>query len=206
MTLKDWLARCPLVAILRGVTPEEVEAIGDALVDNGICVLEVPLNSPRPLDSIRRLARRFGDRALVGAGTVLTTTQVREVAAAGGKLLVTPHAAPALVREAKSLNMLAVPGFFTPAEAFACLEAGADGLKLFPAEAASPAVLKALAAVLPAGTAILPVGGMAADTIGPWQAAGAAGYGIGSALFKPGSTAGQVAERAKALRHALGYG
>lgn len=206
MTLHEWLARCPLVAILRGVTPEEVEAVGAALLDSGICVLEVPLNSPRPLESIRRLAVRFGDRALVGAGTVMTTTQVREVAAAGGRLLVTPHAAPQLVREAKGVGMLAVPGFFTPAEAFACLEAGADGLKLFPAEAASPAMLKALAAVLPPGTPVLPVGGMAAGTIGPWRAAGAAGFGIGSALYKPGDTAAQVAANAKALLMAIGCG
>ena len=203
MTLKDWLGRCPLVAILRGVRPEEVEAIGEALVAAGIQVVEVPLNSPEPMESIHRLAARLGDRALVGAGTVMTTTEVRQVAAAGGKLLVTPHAAPRLVQEAKSVGMLACPGFFTPAEAFSCLEAGADGLKLFPAEAASPAVLKALAAVLPKGTPVLPVGGMDATTMGPWREAGAAGFGIGSAIYRPGDTAEVVAGKARVLLAAL---
>ena len=199
MTLTAWLARCPLVAILRGVQPEEVEAIGAALVEAGIRVIEVPLNSPRPMESIRRLATMYGDRALIGAGTVMTTTEVREVAAAGGKLLVTPHAAPRLVQEAKSVGMLACPGFFTPAEAFACLEAGADGLKLFPAEGSSPAVLKALLAVLPKGTPLLPVGGMDAGTMAPWRAAGAAGFGIGSAIYRPGDTAEVVAGKARVL-------
>jgi 2-dehydro-3-deoxyphosphogalactonate aldolase len=206
MTLKNWLARCPFVAILRGIRPEEAEAIGAALIEAGILVLEVPLNSPEPIESIRRLAARFGERALIGAGTVMTVDQVKQVAAAGGRLLVTPHAAPALVREAKQLGMLAVPGFFTPAEAFALLDAGADGLKLFPAEAASPAVLKALAAVLPPGTPLLPVGGMSPETIGPWKAAGAAGFGIGSALYKPGDAPAQMTARAKALRAAIGCG
>lgn len=206
MTLQDWLTRCPLVAILRGVRPEEVEAIGAALLGEGIAVLEVPLNSPEPMVSIARLARRFGDRALVGAGTVRTLEQLRQVAEAGGRLLVTPHAAPRLVEDAKRLGMLAVPGSFTPAEAFANLDAGADGLKLFPAEAASPAVLRALAAVLPAGVPLLPVGGMSAETIPAWRAAGAAGFGIGSALYKPGVTPAEVASRAKALQRALSCG
>lgn len=203
MTLAGWLARCPFVAILRGLRPEDSEAVGDALVEAGVTVLEVPLNSPEPLESIRRLSARFGDRALVGAGTVMTETQVAEVAEAGGRLLVTPHADPALVRAAKARGMLAAPGFFTPAEAFSLLAAGADALKLFPAEAASPAVLKALLAVLPAGTALLPVGGMSAETIGPWRAAGAAGFGIGGSLYKPGDAPGVVGERARALRAAL---
>lgn len=206
MTIQEWLKRCPLVAILRGIRPEEAEAIGDALLEAGIAILEVPLNSPEPMESIRRLAARCGDRALVGAGTVMTEAQVHQVADAGGRLLVTPHAAPALVRAAKARGMLALPGFFTPAEAFALLEAGADGLKLFPAEAASPAVVKALLAVLPPGTPLLPVGGMAAETLGPWRAAGAAGFGIGSALYKPGDTAATVAAKAKALQVALGSG
>ena len=205
-TLPQWLARCPLVAILRGVRPDEVEAIGQALLEAGIAVIEVPLNSPEPVESIRRLAARFGDRALIGAGTVRSLDELRAVAAAGGRLLVTPHAATALVSEAKRLGMLAVPGCFTPTEAFACLDAGADGLKLFPAEAASPAVLKALAAVLPRGTPLLPVGGMDAATIPPWREAGAAGFGIGSALYKPGLDAAEVGRRAKALQAAIGCG
>ncbi|MBX6745693.1 MAG: 2-dehydro-3-deoxy-6-phosphogalactonate aldolase [Acetobacteraceae bacterium] len=204
--LADWLARCHLIAILRGIRPEEAVPVGEALVQAGITILEVPLNSPDPVESIRRLAARFGDSALVGAGTVMTEAQVAEVAAAGGRLLVTPHADPALIRSAKARGMLAAPGFFTPAEAFALLAAGADALKLFPAEAASPAVLKALLAVLPKGTPILPVGGMAAETIAPWRQAGAAGFGIGSALYKPGDGPDLVGSRARALRRALGFG
>ena len=203
MVLKEWLARCPLVAILRGLTPEEAIPVGQALVDAGIVVLEVPLNSPEPIESIRRLARQFGDRALVGAGTVMTTAQISEIAAAGGRLIVTPHADPELVRFAKTRGLLAAPGCFTPTEAFALLAAGADALKLFPAEAASPAVLRALLAVLPKGAAVLPVGGMSAETIGPWRAAGAAGFGIGSSLYKQGDSAAAVGERARALVDAL---
>jgi 2-dehydro-3-deoxyphosphogalactonate aldolase len=202
MGLKDWLSRCPLVAILRGVRPEEVEAIGDALLAEGIAVIEVPLNSPDPLDSIARLARRCGDRALVGAGTVLDPADCARIAEAGGRLVVTPHADPEVVRAAKAAGMLAVPGFLTPGEAFALLRAGADGLKLFPAEAASPAVLKALLAVLPKGTPVLPVGGIEAGNMAAWRAAGAAGFGIGSAIYRPGDDAGTVAAKAHALRGA----
>jgi 2-dehydro-3-deoxyphosphogalactonate aldolase len=204
MSLRPWLDRCPLVAILRGIRPEEAVAVGEALVGAGVVVLEVPLNSPEPMESIRRLAAHLGTRALVGAGTVMTEAQVAEVAAAGGRLLVTPHADPSLVRAAKARGMLAVPGFFTPAEAFGLLAAGADALKLFPAEAASPAVLKALLAVFPKGTAVLPVGGMAAETILPWRAAGAAGFGIGSALYRPGDAAEEVGRKARALAAAIG--
>jgi 2-dehydro-3-deoxyphosphogalactonate aldolase len=203
MTLKEWLIRCPLVAILRGVTPDEAVPVGEALVAGGITVLEVPLNSPEPVESIRRLATRFGDRALIGAGTVMTTDQLDQVAAAGGRLLVTPHADVALVRAAKRHGMLAAPGCFTPTEAFALLAAGADALKLFPAEAASPTVLRALLAVLPKGTAVLPVGGMGAETIPAWRAAGAAGFGIGSSLYRPGDAAEVVGARAVALRRAV---
>ena len=204
MSLAPWLDACPLVAILRGVTPEEVEAIGAALVEQGLTILEVPLNSPRPLESIRRLHAAFGERALVGAGTVTTEDEVAAIARAGARLMVTPHCDPDLVRAARARGMVACPGFFTPAEAFALLAAGADALKLFPAEAASPAVLRALLAVLPRGTAVLPVGGMAAETIPAWKAAGAAGFGVGSALYKPGDTAAVVGAKARALRAALG--
>ncbi len=199
MGLKEWLARCPLVSILRGVKPAEVVGIGEALVGAGIPVIEVPLNSPEPIESIRRLAARFGDDALVGAGTVLDPADCARIAAAGGRLIVTPHADPEVVRAAKAAGMVAVPGFMTPAEAFALLKAGADGLKLFPAEAASPAVVKAMLAVLPKGTAVLPVGGIEAGNMGPWLAAGAAGFGIGGAIYRPGDTAEVVAGKARAL-------
>ena len=203
MELNGYLARCPLVAILRGVKPGEVEAIAAALESCGIAIVEVPLNSPQPLDSIARLARGFGDRLLVGAGTVMTPSQVIEVADAGGRLIVTPHADPAVTRAAKQHGLLAVPGFFTPAEAFSMLAAGADALKLFPAEGASPAMLRALRAVLPAGTAVLPVGGIDAGNIPAWCAAGAAGFGIGSAIYKPGDSPETVAAKAHALVGAL---
>ena len=206
MELTDWLARCPLIAILRGVRPDEAEAVAAALEGAGIAIVEVPLNSPRPFESIARLARGFGERLLIGAGTVTERTQVEAVADAGGRLLVTPHADPALVRAAKARGMLAVPGFFTPAEAFALLAAGADGLKLFPAEAASPAVLRALLAVLPAGTRLVPVGGVDAASLAAWRAAGAAGFGIGSAVYRAGDDAAIVGTKARGLMAALGAG
>jgi 2-dehydro-3-deoxyphosphogalactonate aldolase len=185
------------------VKPDEVLAVADALERQGIGIVEVPLNSPQPMESIARLARAYGDQLLIGAGTVMSAAQVAEIAAAGGKLIVTPHADPAVTRAAKQHGLLAVPGFFTPAEAFAMLGAGADGLKLFPAEAASPAVLRALRAVLPAGTAVMPVGGIDASNMAAWQAAGAAGFGIGSAIYKPGDSPETVAAKAHGLVSAL---
>jgi 2-dehydro-3-deoxyphosphogalactonate aldolase len=199
VAITDWLTRCPLVAILRGVKPEEAVAVGEALERQGIAIVEVPLNSPNPMQSIGLLAREFGERLLIGAGTVMTPAQVAEIAAAGGKLIVTPHADGSIVRAAKQHGLMAVPGFFTPAEAFAMLAAGADALKLFPSEAASPAVLRALRAVLPSGTAVLPVGGIDADNIPAWRAAGAAGFGIGSAIYKPGDSPETVGAKAHAL-------
>jgi 2-dehydro-3-deoxyphosphogalactonate aldolase len=203
MELKDWLARCPLIAILRGVKPDEVEAIAAALEDAGLGIIEVPLNSPDPIESIRRLAARFGDRLLIGAGTVMTPAQVDEIAAAGGKLIVTPHAAVDVVRAAKARGMLACPGCFTPTEAFALLAAGADALKLFPAEAASPAVLRGINAVLPPGTLMLPVGGIDAGNMRLWREAGAAGFGMASSIYRPGDSAHVVAGKAAALQAAL---
>jgi 2-dehydro-3-deoxyphosphogalactonate aldolase len=199
MDMKAWLGRCPLVAILRGVKPDEAEAIAASLEAAGFAIVEVPLNSPDPIESIRRLAARFGERLLIGAGTVMTVQQVEAIAAAGGRLLVTPHADVGLVRAAKAAGMLACPGCFTPTEMFAALQAGADALKLFPAEAASPAVLKGIRAVLPPGTPVLPVGGIEAGNMRPWLAAGAAGFGIGSSIYKPGDTPAIVAEKAARL-------
>jgi 2-dehydro-3-deoxyphosphogalactonate aldolase len=201
--LIPWLSRCPLIAILRGVKPDEAIAIVAALERQGVVIVEVPLNSPQPMESIALLAREFGARLLIGAGTVMTPAQVAEIAAAGGKLIVTPHADAAIVRTAKQHGLLSVPGFFTPSEAFAMLAAGADALKLFPSEAASPAVLRALRAVLPAGTAVLPVGGIDASNVATWRTAGAAGFGIGSAIYRPGDSPETVGAKAQALIAAM---
>ncbi len=197
-----WLTSFPLVAILRGLRPEEAVEIGGVLLEAGFRVLEVPLNSPEPVESIRRLVDAFGDRALIGAGTVLDAAQVHEVASVGGRLIVMPHAQPDVIRAAKLAGMYCVPGVATPTEAFAALGAGADALKLFPAEQIGPAALKAWLAVLPPGTAVLPVGGVSPDAMAPWLAAGAAGFGIGSALYAPGRTASDVALRARAFADA----
>lgn len=199
MGLTRWLRQCPLIAILRSIRPDEVESVAAALERSGIVIIEVPLNSPEPIESIRRLAKAFGERLLIGAGTVLGEDQVAEIANVGGRLIVTPHADPAVARAAKRYGLFAVPGFFTPAEAFAMLAAGADALKLFPAEAASPAVLRALRAVLPAGTMMMPVGGIDANTIPAWRAAGADGFGIGSAVYRPGDTVEIVERKAREL-------
>lgn len=197
--MKQYLDRSPIIAILRGVRPDEVVPICAALEAEGVAIVEVPLNSPQPMESIKMLADTFGDRMLVGSGTVMTPAQVEETALAGGRLIVTPHADPEIVRAAKRLNMLAAPGFFTPAEAFSLLKAGADAIKLFPAEAANPAALRGMRAILPPGTLVLPVGGIAADNIHLWHEAGAAGYGIGSSIYKPGDTAEIVGCKAAAL-------
>jgi len=194
-----WMQPLPLVAILRGLTPQEAPAIGAALADAGFHLLEVPLNSPQPLHSIELLARQLGDRCLVGAGTALTTGQVQDVANAGGRLLVMPHADVEVIASAHALGMRCTPGVATPTEAFAALRAGADALKLFPAEQLPPPVLKAWSSVLPAGTALLPVGGITPERMAAYRSAGAAGFGIGSALYAPGTPAAEVARRARAF-------
>lgn len=197
--LDSALSQCPLVAILRGITPTECEAVGSALIESGFRIIEVPLNSPDPLDSIRILANRFGEQALIGAGTVLSPAAVAEVAEAGGRLIVMPHSDQAVIAAAKQRGLACVPGVATPTEAFAALAAGADALKLFPAEAISPAVVKALRAVLPASVRLLPVGGISAQNMAAYVEAGAAGFGIGSTLYKPGKSADLVREDARAL-------
>jgi len=192
------LSECPLVAIIRGVTPDDAEAIGAALWENGIRIIEVPLNSPRPLDSISRLAESLGDRALVGAGTVLEPEQVAAVRDAGGRLIVSPDTREAVIEAAVAAGMVSTPGYFTPSEAFRALRAGAHGLKFFPAEAASPAAVKAQKAVLPPGVPLLVVGGIRPDSMRAWLDAGADGFGLGGGLYKPGSSADETAERARA--------
>ncbi|WP_218511124.1 2-dehydro-3-deoxy-6-phosphogalactonate aldolase [Variovorax sp. dw_308] len=194
-TFQAAMQQLPLIAILRGLTPAEAADVGDAIVEPGFRLLEVPLNSPRPLESIASMRQRF-PQALVGAGTVLNAQQVREVHAAGGQLIVSPNFNAEVIAEAVRLDMVCLPGVMTPTEAFGALAAGATGLKLFPAELASPAVVKALLAVLPAGTPLMPVGGIAPHNMGEWRAAGAAGFGIGSSLYKPGKPAAAVREDA----------
>ena len=197
-TFKDALAACPLVAILRGLKPEEALDIGAALVGAGFTIIEVPLNSPQPLESIRILADAFGDRALIGAGTVLTPEDVAAVRAAGGQLIVMPHADLAVVRAAKAAGLVCTPGVATPTEAFAARAAGADALKLFPAEGIPPHLVKAWRAVL-TDIPLLPVGGIDTTNMAAYRAAGAEGFGIGSALFKPGKAVEAIAADAHAL-------
>lgn len=197
--LSSALAELPLIAILRGLRPEEAEAIGVALVEAGFRIIEVPLNSPDPFASIRRLADRFAGRAVVGAGTVLEAAQVGRLADAGGSLVVMPHGDATVIAAAKAAGMACLPGVATPTEAFAALRAGADGLKLFPAETLGPAAVKAWRAVLPARTMLLPVGGITPEGMAAWRAAGAAGFGLGSALYRPGATAGEVAATARSF-------
>lgn len=199
MTFADAMAALPLVAILRGVKPEEAVGIGEALVAEGFRLIEVPLNSPQPFASIQRLATALAGKAVIGAGTVLKPGDVDAVADAGGSLIVMPHTDVEVIRRAKELKLTAVPGFATPSEAFAALNAGADALKLFPAEANPPQVLKAMKAVLPKSVAVLPVGGIAPDSMKAYVEAGAGGFGLGSALYKPGASAAEVAARAKAF-------
>lgn len=197
--LKDAITRCPLIAILRGLRPEEAESIGMALVNAGISIIEVPLNSPEPLESIRRLACSFGEKALIGAGTVTRVEDVARLCEAGGKLMVAPNMDVRVISAAKAAGLIAIPGVATPTEAFLALEAGADGLKLFPAETLGPISLQAWRAVLPVDSLLIPVGGVDETTIADWHKAGASAFGIGSALFKPGATAEDVTKRTRRL-------
>ena len=190
-------AQLPLVAILRGLKPEEAEALGFTLYEAGFRLIEVPLNSPDPFTSIATLRRALPADALVGAGTVLTIEQVWKLKDCGGELTVMPHADTAVIRAAKEAGLICTPGVATPTEAFAALAAGADALKIFPAELVTPAILKAIRVVLPKGTRLLPVGGITPDNMQPYVDAGATGFGLGSALYKPGMTAAEVAVMAR---------
>ena len=202
-SLSEWLRRSQLIAILRGVKPDEVEPIAAELIAADISIIEVPLNSPEPLNSISRLVTRFGDRALIGAGTVLSLQAVEEVAAIGAKLIVMPHSDLSVVSAAVDAGLYCVPGVSTPTEAFAAISAGAHALKAFPGELLTPSVVKAWKAVLPPDIPLIPVGGVTPDKLGPYLSAGAAGFGLGSALYKPGMSAQEVGKRANAFQEAM---
>jgi len=192
-------SRCPLIAILRGIEPSAAAGIGDALAAAGFTLIEVPLNSPSPLESIEILSRRLGSQVLVGAGTVLHVDQVREVRTAGGRLIVSPNTNPAVIDAAAIAGMASLPGYATVSEAFVAIDAGAHALKLFPAEATTPAALRAQRAVIPASIPVIPVGGIAPVSFKSWVDAGASGFGLGSALYKPGQSADAVAAAAERM-------
>lgn len=196
--LRRYMDECPLVAIIRGVTPDEAEAIGDAIYEGGIRIIEVPLNSPEALKSIELIAGKFGERLLVGAGTVLDPADVRRVRDVGGRIIVSPDTNSEVIAATASAGLVASPGYFTPSEAFSAIRAGATALKLFPAEAATPAVLKAQLAVLPKDVPILPVGGIKPDNMRPWLEAGATGFGLGGGLYKPSQSASDTLKKARA--------
>jgi 2-dehydro-3-deoxyphosphogalactonate aldolase len=201
---RRYLDACPLVAIIRGVTPGEAEAIGDAIHEAGIRIIEVPLNSPDPLQSIERLAKRFGEEMLVGAGTVLEPGDVGRVWDAGGRLIVSPETNVEVIAATAAIDLVSSPGYFTPSEAFAALRAGATALKLFPAEAASPAMLKAQLAVIPNEVPVLVVGGIKPDNMRPWLEAGATGFGLGGGLYRSGQSVGETLDKASAYVAGLG--
>lgn len=188
-----------IIAILRGLKPDEAADIGLALVEAGVSIIEVPLNSPNPLESIGTLAKTLGDRATVGAGTVLTTDQVQAIADVGGQIIVSPNCDLEVIAKTKTLGLKSYPGVFTPTECFAALKAGADGLKIFPAEVMQAKGIKAIRAVLPAETDVFAVGGVGAENLGEWHAVGVTGFGIGSSLYKPGRSVDDVAAQARKL-------
>lgn len=202
-SLANWLERWACVAILRGIRPAEAPDIGAVLVETGFRIVEVPLNSPEPYASIMKLSKQFGDKVLVGAGTVTDWEQVPKVADAGGRIIVMPHADGRIVEAARRRGLYVVPGFGTATEAFRMVEAGADAIKLFPAESNPPKVLKALRAVLPKNIPVLPVGGITPANMKDYWEAGANGFGLGSALYKPGDSAAKVAQAAADFRFAL---
>lgn len=202
--MHHYLDQCPLVAIVRGVTSDEVEAIGEAIFEGGIRIIEVPLNSPAPLQSIGRLAKKFGERMLVGAGTVLNPAEVERVAEIGGRIIVSPDTNVEVIAAAAKAGLVASPGYFTPSEAFAAIRAGATALKLFPAEGATPALLKAQLAVIPTHIPVLAVGGIKPDNMRAWLDAGAKGFGLGGGLYKPGQSPSETLDKARAYVAGLG--
>lgn len=191
------LQHLPLVAILRGLTPAEAEPVAQTLYQAGFRLIEVPLNSPDPFTSIARIRQCLPDDALVGAGTVLETADVTRLKDIGAELVVMPHADTSVISAAKALGLISMPGIVTPTEALAALKAGANALKLFPAELVSPAIMKAMRPILPKGTRLFPVGGITPDTMLPFLAAGASGFGLGSALYSPGVSLAQLARQAE---------
>lgn len=197
MTLDDLLAdgAPPVCAILRGIRPDEAIAVSAALIDAGIRILEVPFNSPDPLESIAAMQAEFGDRALIGAGTVLSVEAVEALHGAGGRIMVTPNTNPAVIARGAALGLDLLPGFMTPSEAFAAIAAGAKRIKLFPAARLGAAYVKAVKDVLPKHVGVWAVGGTGADTIGEWLAGGCEGIGVGGALYKPGDDAATVGQR-----------
>lgn len=199
-----YFRQCPLVGIIRGVTPADAAGIGRALFDGGLRIIELPLNSPDPFASIRTIADSLGEDALVGAGTVLDPADVQKVKDAGGRIIVSPNMNPAVIEATVQAGLVSSPGIFTPTEAFAALEAGAHALKLFPAEAASPAVVKALRAVLPKDVPLIIVGGVTPEAIGGWLEAGADGFGLGGGLYRPGQSAEETLAKARAYVAAVG--
>lgn len=198
-----WFAAMPLVAILRGLRPDEALAIGEVLVEAGVHILEVPLNSPDPLVSIGRLARALKDRAIVGAGTVLDPASVDAVADAGGEIVVSPNTDAAVIRRTRERGLVSLPGSFTPTECFASLAAGAHAIKLFPGELVTPQSARGIAAVLPRNTRMLVVGGVSAETVTDWRDTPVHGFGAGSSLYKPGMSSEDVGRRARAFTAAM---
>lgn len=197
MTFQAAMNALPLVAILRGITPDEVVAVAKALQKEGFNIIEVPLNSPQPFESIKRLVETFGDTLIIGAGTVLSCAQVDEVQKVGGRIIISPNVNPDVIRHAKARGLYSVPGFYTVSEAFSAIEAGADGIKLFPADTLGAAGLKGMMAVLPKDVPVLPVGGVSNETMSGFIEVGAGGFGLGSGLYKAGMSVEQVTENAR---------
>ena len=195
----------PLIAILRGIKPTEVVDVAEILIEKDFKIIEIPLNSPDPIRSIELLTHYFENHAIIGAGTVVDETSIRSIAEAGAKLVVMPNGNGIVVKAAKDRGLIAIPGIATPSEAFAMIEAGADALKLFPAEGIPPSVLKAMKAVLPSTVPILPVGGITPEKINDYLKAGAIGFGLGSALYKPGMTLRDIRKNAEAFNQALTF-